>query len=313
MKIPGNRWVILGILLYAACLAVLSRNPVFGVGEALFVFVLFVVVFPLLSWVSTLRAKPLSTDHQPGANEMILLVVYFVALSLYLIGGPQFIDGLLPRPWIDDERIKFFVNLGRKMIVFVLIPLALFRFAFGAPLKSFGISREGLTQLRKSHLMVVLILSAAILVFQYFMGGAAAPIRQGEFSAHQLLVGLPLCFAWLALEAGLVEEFCFRGLLQSRLAAWFRSEVSGVALMTIIFGLAHAPGFIFRKAGLVESLGPNPSTLDSIAYAIAIVSVGGVVFGLVWARTRNLFALILIHAAFDLLPNFAGFAKTWRL
>src|SRR5256885_796362 len=115
MKIMGNRWVIFGILLYAACLAVLSRNSAFSVGEALFVFVLFVVVFPLLAWVSTLRAKPLSTDYQPGANEMILLVVYFVALSLYLIGGPQLIDRLLPQAWIDNERIKFFVNMAKKL------------------------------------------------------------------------------------------------------------------------------------------------------------------------------------------------------
>jgi membrane protease YdiL (CAAX protease family) len=127
------------------------------------------------------------------------------------------------------------------------------------------------------------------------------------------MLGLPLCFAWLALEAGLVEEFCFRGLLQSRLVAWFKSEVSGVALMTLIFGLAHAPGFIFRQAATVESLGPNPSAVDSVAYAIAVVSVGGVVFGVTWARTKNLFALIVVHAAFDLLPNFASFAKTWTI
>jgi membrane protease YdiL (CAAX protease family) len=60
-----------------------------------------------------------------------------------------------------------------------------------------------------------------------------------------LLIGLPLCFIWLFVEAGLVEEFFFRALIQSHLAAAFKSEVSGTVLMSLIFGLAHAPGFIF--------------------------------------------------------------------
>ena len=110
-----------------------------------------------------------------------------------------------------------------------------------------------------------------------------------------------------------MEEFFFRALLQTRLAAWFRSEVTGVALMALLFGLAHAPGFILRHAGLEEAIGANPSPADSIAYAIVVLSVGGILFGIVWARTKNLFAVMIIHAATDLLPNFAQFVKTWGL
>jgi membrane protease YdiL (CAAX protease family) len=108
-----------------------------------------------------------------------------------------------------------------------------------------------------------------------------------------------------------VEEFFFRGLVQSQFAAAFKSEVSGVVLMSLIFGLAHAPGFIFRQAGEVEGLGSNPSALDAIAYSIVGFAVSGITFGIIWARTKNLFAVMLIHAAGDLLPNFAGFVRTW--
>src|SRR4029079_4623004 len=97
-----------------------------------------------------------------------------------------------------------------------------------------------------------------------------APIRRGEFSAMQLAIGLPICFAWLFFEAGLVEEFFFRALLQTRLAAWFQSEISGVALMALFFGLSHAPGFFLRGAGLSDAIGENPSAIDSIAYAIVV-------------------------------------------
>jgi membrane protease YdiL (CAAX protease family) len=162
-------------------------------------------------------------------------------------------------------------------------------------------------------LPVVLVLSAAILAFQYYLGGGAAPIREGKLSVHQLLVGVPLCFFWLAIEAGLVEEFFFRALIQARLSAYYRSEITGVVLMALVFGLAHAPGFIFRHAGTVEGLGENPTALHAIAYSIVILSVSGVFLGIVWARTKNLFAVIIIHAATDLLPNLAHFVRTWGL
>ena len=90
-----------------------------------------------------------------------------------------------------------------------------------------------------------------------------------------------------------------------------KSEVAGILLMSVIFGLAHAPGFIFRRAGEVEGLGSNPTALDAIAYSIVVVAISGIAFGIVWARTKNLLAVMLIHAAGDLLPNFAGFVRTW--
>src|SRR5207253_9146103 len=152
------------------------------------------------------------------------------------------------------------------------------------------------------YLAVVVLLCGAILLFLYFLGLDAAPIRRGELNASPLAIGLPLCFVWLFIETGLVEEFFFRGLLQTRCAAWFKSEVSGVALMALLFGLAHAPGFILRHAGLEEAIGSDPSPADAIAYAIVILSVGGIFFGIVWARTKNLWAVMLIHAATDLLP-----------
>ena len=49
----------------------------------------------------------------------------------------------------------------------------------------------------------------------------------------------------------------------------------------------------------------------AIAYSIVVLAVSGVTFGTIWARTKNLFALMLIHAGGDLLPNFGAFVRTW--
>jgi uncharacterized protein len=308
-----NPVAIGGLLLYVASFTVLLRNKNFEPGDALIVLVLFGIIFPALAWLATLRAVPLSISVHPTAREMLVLVACIVALSVYLIGGPQWIDQHLPNTWIDSPEIKFFITLAEKLIIFVLIPFAIFRSAFGYRLRDFGLQTEGLRALRGNHLPMVLIIGGALLAFQFFLGNGAAPIRQGKFSAAQLLLGLPLCFAWLVIEVGLVEEFFFRALVQSRLAAWFRSEVSGIVLMSLVFGLAHAPGFIFRGAGMVEGLGANPTALEATAYSIVVLAVSGILFGVMWARTKNLIALMLLHAAGDLLPNFAQFINVWHI
>lgn len=310
-NIFGNGWALLALAVYGVSLVILWRNKSFAPEDAISLLVIFGIAFPLLAWGTTTRARPLAlTVHRRGA-EMWLLFACLIGVTLYLVWGAALSEALVPASWLASERGKFLLVLSRKLIVFVAIPFILFRTVFGYGWRDFGVQFAGLRALGGSHLPVVLALSAVILVFQFFVGNGAAPIRRGEFHASQLSIGLPLCFAWLLFEAGLVEEFFFRALLQTRLATWFRSEVTGVTLMTLLFGLAHAPGFILRHAGLEEAIGPNPSPADSIAYAIVVLSVGGILFGIVWARTKNLLAVMTIHAATDLLPNFAQFVKTW--
>ena len=308
-----NPWALFGIVAYGLSLALLWRNKTFGREDAIGELIILGLAFPLLAWLGTLRARPLTIFVRRSSAEMILLGFCLVLVALYLIWGTALTDALVPSSWLASAQGKFFIVLARKLIVLVAIPFLLFRFLFGYRWRDFGLQQEGVRALAGNHLLVVVILSAVMLLFQFFLGFGAAPIRRGELSATQLAVGIPLCFIWLFVETGLVEEFFFRGLLQTRCAAWFNSEVSGVALMALLFGLAHAPGFILRGAGIEEALGANPSVVDSIAYAIVILSVGGIFFGIVWARTKNLLAVMFIHAATDLLPNLKYFVETWRI
>jgi membrane protease YdiL (CAAX protease family) len=306
-----NRILIGGLVLYCGAFAVLLQNKGFDVTGAIVVLIVFGIAFPLFAWIATRRAIPLAISVKGSNFQLIILVGYIVLASVYLIGGPQWVDQHLPSSWIDSARIKFFITLTKKLLVFVAIPFAIFRFRFGYRIRDFGIQREGLHALCRSHLPVVLMVGVAFLAFQYFLSGGGAAFRREHFTTFQLLLGLPLCFMWLLLEVGLVEEFFFRALVQSQLAAAFKSEISGVVLMSLIFGLAHAPGFIFRHAGELEGLGSNPTALDAVAYSIVVLAVSGITFGVIWVRTKNLFALMLVHGAGDLLPNFGSFVRTW--
>lgn len=128
----------------------------------------------------------------------------------------------------------------------------------------------------------------------------------------QLLTGLPLCFAYLMLDAGLIEEFFFRGLLQSRLSVFLKSSVGGIVCTAFIFGLVHAPGLFLRGAES-EGMDEQIPFLFWVAYTIVNMSIAGISLGILYSKTKNLWPVMAVHAMFDLLPNFSEFMKTWHL
>jgi membrane protease YdiL (CAAX protease family) len=313
MRLLKNKYFILYLLIYAASLGVLILRGNKSVGEAIAVLLILGIGFSAIAWFSTKPAKPLQINVSPNTTEMLFLLAYIAFVSIYLVWGVKFVDGLLPNSWIASSQIYFFVSLTKKLLVFVFIPLVLFARLFNCSLRNLGFQKEAFTETFKSHLPVFVVMCAVILIFQYFAGNAATPLRKGEFTSRQLLIALPFCFLWLIFAVGLVEEFFFRTILQTRLSAYFKSEIAGIVFMAIIFGLAHAPGIIFRGAGEVEKLGASPSVLESIAYTIVIMSAAGIFFGIIWARTKNLFAVMIIHAATDLFPHIKDFIETWGI
>jgi len=117
----------------------------------------------------------------------------------------------------------------------------------------------------------------------------------------------------MSLEAGLVEETFFRVLLQSRLAALTRSPVAGLFLAALVFGLAHAPGLWLRGAGAMEGMTEPPSLALSIAYCVTTMGIAGLLFGVLWLRTRNWLLLVALHGLTDALSNAASWMGRWGL
>ena len=135
----------------------------------------------------------------------------------------------------------------------------LFRIIFGYRWSDFGLQFAGLRALAGNHLLVVLVLSAAILLFQYFPAAARRRSGGANFTRVSSPSGCPSASPGSSSRPAWWRNSFFAALLQTRLAAWFKSEISGVALMALLFGLAHAPGFILRHAGLAEAIGENPT------------------------------------------------------
>lgn len=89
---------------------------------------------------------------------------------------------------------------------------------------------------------------------------------------------------------GIIEELYLRGLLQNVLERWLgrrkHAALYAVLITSLLFGLGHIPG----------SLGqPVLTVVCKTAWAAAL----GIYFGAVYIRTRNLAAVMLLHALID--------------
>ena len=292
-KTTGLALIASYVVIYAATLFAMLRFGQFEAGEALGVLGIMGVGFSLAAWLLTIGVEPLPYRVREPRRELATLLMYLVPLAAFIAYGFSAIHRYVPAEPADS-----LVILVAKLAAFVAIPawIIMARFSYKLPALA-PMSTSA------SHMLVFVGMALVLIVFQSVVGRGLRDIADAHVPGDKLLFGMPLVFLWLVLEAGVVEEFFFRVLLQSRLSAALRSELGGIVLMSLIFGLVHAPGLYLRTSVTQEGLPAHPSLLMAVGYSIVITSVAGFFLGVLWARTRNFLILILVHAATDLLPN----------
>lgn len=270
----------------------------------------FGVVFPAIGLALTRRpaAPPASADAgAPGASTRTLVAVfgYLAGFAILVLGwGFSALGRALPGGPLHELAM-----LGIKLATMVAAPLALV-----AAMSPRGTAALGALfarpQLDRRLAAATAVLSA--------LGVAVTALVLPTLQQLAALHASPLTFAWatpacllaLALSAGLPEEVLFRVVVQTQCAAALRSAGGAVAVSALAFALAHVPGLYLR--GDAAWLGVGHPTLGwATAYAIAVLAPPGVLFGVLWARTRSLVLVVTVHAAIDLLPNLADFVRTW--
>ena len=90
--------------------------------------------------------------------------------------------------------------------------------------------------------------------------------------------------------AGFAEEFIFRKLvLESALKRWGNEKyIKCILFVAILFGLVHITN-LFQGATI-------PSTITQVITATLI----GIVFGLIYYRTKNFLFVAILHTVFDI-------------
>lgn len=303
MRLPSTQTQI-GIaiyaLAYAGALIALATEPEFSIVEPLFALAVLGGAFPALAMLLSRRTETPRIAIGHPAREALAAIAYLALFAVIVLGfGFSALKAA-----IDEPRPQALAILATKLTTMVLAPLLIGR-AFG---HSF---REQLAlRLDRRAWLLLGVVGAAMLAFQAVFGRGLQTLGELAPSAGTLAWAGPACFALLTIEVGATEEFLYRVFLQTRLAAWLRSEPAAIFIGALLFGLSHAPGLYLRGGSLMEGVGaPTPGW--AIAYSIAMTSTAGFVFGVLWWRTRSFGLIVLLHALMDLLPQLAPFLNTW--
>jgi membrane protease YdiL (CAAX protease family) len=268
----------------------------FGPVEPLFILATIGIGFSALAWWATRGLTPRQAAVRSPREEGVATLGGLLALAAFITWGLPAVRGLAAPGWPSEILV-----LGAKVLVFVALPLLLWTRRFGYSLPQLFDIRSGL----RGHWRPTIVMAGAITLFQAVFGRARHELVGLDPAPGTAAVTLAVAFAWLMLDVGLVEELPFRGLVQTRLSAWARSEAFGLVAMALAFGLAHAPGFYLRPELMGEALGATPTIIRAVGYSVVVTSVAGLFYGVLWLRTRNLWVVVWVHAAQDLLPTVA--------
>jgi membrane protease YdiL (CAAX protease family) len=128
------------------------------------------------------------------------------------------------------------------------------------------------------------------------------PVQFGFFVVEQLLI------------VGLVEEFVWRGYLQTKLRDWSAARglptgtarATGVGAAAALFALWHVPQRL-----LVQGMDPG-STAASVLLLVGV----GIGFGLLYEATHSVLFVALLHGSWNVEPfvfagETAGAAPAW--
>ncbi len=191
-----------------------------------------------------------------------------------------------------DARGIELINGFTNWLFLFLIPIVLVRIAHGHTtfhefLTSVGFSSHGLIPALKVTLL------AAFLFLPVILGSVSTPQRVEIltiFHTGRVAILFPISFVLALLLAGFTEEFFFRGILQSRLALK-TSELRGLVITSLLFGLVHAPHAYF-----LSTWPTHGDPVWSLARVMTEYAIMGVLLGVVWAKTHNLAAPVFVHA-----------------
>jgi membrane protease YdiL (CAAX protease family) len=258
--------------------------------------------FPLIAWALTRKDTP---PPIPVPRPALELGVVLAFLAVYAVGFTGYGLNAFHAAFAPG-RTEAVLLVAFKLVVHVGLPVLILA-AIGARPGALFTANTGL----RGFWPLLLVLGAIALAFTGLVSPSLRHIEALKLSPLVLAATVLASFAWLAVEAGLCEEFLFRAVLQTRLAAVMGSEAGAAALAALIFALAHVPGLYMRSG--VDVAGHSANLLAVIAYAVAVLSPIGMGLGFVWARTRSLLLVVLLHACVDLLPGVSDFAHIWGI
>ncbi len=260
---------------------------------------IFGLIFSGVIWFVTRKMDAPSVPVDRAKRESLGLLSYLIIYAVLLIG--IWLGSV--KEAIPPGQTQELAVIGYKLLIHVALPAGII-LAVGGKLT--GLTDGGLQ--RRGFWTSLIVLSAMMFALLAVVSPSLKQINELSLG----LVAIPwviASWAWVSVEAGLCEEFFFRACLQSRLAAWLKSPVAAIVVTSVLFGLSHWPGLYLRGGPGVDGWSTDP--IQVAAFTVATLSPLSISLGLLWARSRSLLLIVLVHGAIDALPATAEFVRIW--
>jgi len=248
---------------------------------------------PSGNWFTRQRVPTAALVFRDRARETRAWLAY---TSLYVLAAVA--TGLAIRAWpapiwgASDFLQSWWYTAVFKIGLMLLVPFAIWRRQ--------GYRVRDLAYGWRATPRALLVVAACIALGVLINAGRLGELRTA-YAAHPPGVAatraaLGIAFAFW--NAGIPEEFVYRGLLQTRLeSAWGR--LPAILVSVALFVAWHLPTRFLLAHGVEGEAGDLGSVLLGTGVPVAIV---GLVFAWSWDRHRNLPALIAVHGGIDSIP-----------
>ena len=216
--------------------------------------------------------RPERAPYDAAAGQRLLLAFVLVGLVVYpALGALARVVGFAGAPWVGPAIV----------VTLLLAVLLLMRGVVGLSGGAIGLHRWGMWTPRE-RIYLWTVVPIAIPVFGFVFRGHFARLAEVHGWVGLFALSIPVGLLW-----GMVQEFIYRGLLQTELTRRFGS---GVLLTNLLFtfGPLHANYY-----NLGADAGPRWGMFATI-FGI------GLFFGLLYRRSGNLWLPAVLHGLWPL-------------
>lgn len=265
-------------------LSAVSTRLIIKPSSVLIYLIMDAALLGLIYWIYDMTKKRTDTDR-PLKNPLLELVCVFI------IG--MAISAMLPKINIAWWNLG---EIARKNSMFTL-PFILTVFFTKSSIQNFTIIRNNI----KKDILLGAIVTASLVIPSLFYSNTYAYLKNSPLSLSQLLTVILAGFVFWMCMAGLPEELFYRACIQRRLGEGLQSPWAGLLFSALLFGIMHTAGN--------QSWGYGTNFFDGMAESVFVQSFFGLIFGVLYMRTKNIVLCIVVHSFVNTATNIASIAE----
>jgi membrane protease YdiL (CAAX protease family) len=179
----------------------------------------------------------------------------------------------------------------RKGVLFLVLPYVFLRLRKYPP-SSMGLS---LSNWKQNLKVAGIVLACMAIPSILFISDTGDLILGGQIALTQAIPAVVIYFLHNVVRSGLPEEFFYRVFVQTRLSQVLKSRLGGILITSLLFGLTHVPH--------VLSWYPEMTLSEAFCSAFFIQGFVGLLYGVLWERTRSLIPGTIVHSGLNALNN----------